>query len=98
MVPVHSSLDKNKDGCFGVTLIVSDVTASCVRGSGIASVCVVDGDEAGCISLSASFRARGLYESRGGRLYGQKVALNVNAQCAPTCPGHVLLQVWVPEQ
>ena len=86
MVPVHSSLDKNKDGCFGVTLIVSDVTASCVRGSGIASVCVVDGDEAGCISLSASFGARGLCESRGGRLYGQKVALNVNAQCAPTCP------------
>ena len=50
--------------------------------SDIASVCVVDGDEAGCISLSASFRSRGLCESRGGR----KVALNVNAQCAPTCP------------
>ena len=59
MVPVHSSLDKNKDGCFGVTLIVSDVTASCVCGSGIASVCVVDGDEAGCIFAQCIIQSSG---------------------------------------
>ena len=58
----------------------------CVGQVLLVCVCVVDGDEAGCVSLSASFRARGLCESRGGRLYGQKVALNVNAQCAPMCP------------
>ena len=67
---------------FGVALIVSDATASCIRGSDIASVCVVDGDKAGCISLSASIRSQGLCESRGGCLCGRKVALNVNAQCA----------------
>ena len=58
----------------------------CVGQILLVCVCVVDGDAAGCLSLSASFRARRLCVSRGGRLYGRKVALNLNAQCAPTCP------------